>query len=328
MPEDEPRFAQRRRPVLARYDLPIGCADAECDCAHQHPALRWGWIGDFLQAGRAAPSRQDSDCAQDRHHCSVRRTAATPGARGIRPNRRKVPRASILVGTRLADRALRRCARSGNGRNGTPAMGNPGGLHSLRKQVLRPRPGLPRNRVNAGDRDAKVAITIYFADREPVGPYKVSVGARRTLHLRFNDLSDPQPMPRDTDYASVFESDLSSSSIPDWIPAAPNSRCCRRWPMRKADRQAPGPHGPPAGCGIMMELFYPGAIEQVRPRETPADPSSFPRWTLPRQTAAETIALIVSPRSLVSSCPLVSSPASPGNPGDIEVTDSPDERCT
>jgi hypothetical protein len=34
------------------------------------------------------------------------------------------------------------------------------------------------------------------------------VGARRTLHLRFNDLVDPQPIPRDTDYASVFESDV------------------------------------------------------------------------------------------------------------------------
>jgi hypothetical protein len=62
--------------------------------------------------------------------------------------------------------------------------------------------------LNVGDRDAQVAITIYFADRQPVGPYKVSVGARRTLHLRFNDLSDPQPIPRDTDYASVFESDV------------------------------------------------------------------------------------------------------------------------
>ena len=62
--------------------------------------------------------------------------------------------------------------------------------------------------LNAGDRDAKVAITIYFADRQPVGPYEVSVGARPTLHLRFNDLSDPQPIPRDTDYASVFESDV------------------------------------------------------------------------------------------------------------------------
>jgi hypothetical protein len=61
--------------------------------------------------------------------------------------------------------------------------------------------------LNAGDRDAHVAITIFFADRDPVGPYRVTVVARRTLHLRFNDLEDPQPIPRDTDYASVFESD-------------------------------------------------------------------------------------------------------------------------
>jgi len=62
--------------------------------------------------------------------------------------------------------------------------------------------------LNAGDRDAQVAITIFFGDREPVGPYRVTVGARRTLHLRFNDLADPQPVPPDTDYASVFESDV------------------------------------------------------------------------------------------------------------------------
>jgi hypothetical protein len=28
------------------------------------------------------------------------------------------------------------------------------------------------------------------------------------LHLRFDDLDDPQPIPRDTDYTSVFESDV------------------------------------------------------------------------------------------------------------------------
>ena len=61
--------------------------------------------------------------------------------------------------------------------------------------------------LNAGDRDAHIRITIFFADRDPVGPYRVAVGARRTLHLRFNDLDDPQPIPRDTAYASVFESD-------------------------------------------------------------------------------------------------------------------------
>jgi hypothetical protein len=62
--------------------------------------------------------------------------------------------------------------------------------------------------LNPGDTDAHVTITVYFADREPIGPYRVVVPARRTLHLRFNDLTDPQPIPRDTDYASVIESDV------------------------------------------------------------------------------------------------------------------------
>lgn len=61
--------------------------------------------------------------------------------------------------------------------------------------------------LNAGDHDARVQLTIYFADREPCGPYEVIVPARRTLHLRFNDLTDPAPIPRDTDYSSVIESD-------------------------------------------------------------------------------------------------------------------------
>src|SRR5215831_7854387 len=62
--------------------------------------------------------------------------------------------------------------------------------------------------LNATDRDAHVAITIFFANREPFGPYRLTVAARRTLHLRFNDLDDSHPIPRDTDYASVFESDV------------------------------------------------------------------------------------------------------------------------
>lgn len=62
--------------------------------------------------------------------------------------------------------------------------------------------------LNANDVDAHVRITVLFADREPTGPYRVTVPARRTLHLRFNDLKDPAPIPRDTDYSSVFESDV------------------------------------------------------------------------------------------------------------------------
>lgn len=62
--------------------------------------------------------------------------------------------------------------------------------------------------LNASDEDAHVAITVYYADREPVGPYRVTVPARRTLHLRFNDLADPEPIPKETPYASVLESDV------------------------------------------------------------------------------------------------------------------------
>lgn len=61
--------------------------------------------------------------------------------------------------------------------------------------------------LNAGDQPARVEITLYFSDREPVGPYVLEVGSHRTRHVRFNDLTDPEPVPRDTDYASVIRSD-------------------------------------------------------------------------------------------------------------------------
>lgn len=62
--------------------------------------------------------------------------------------------------------------------------------------------------LNASDQDAHVEITLYFKDRAPAGPYRVLVPAERTLHLRFNELDDPEPVPRGTDYASVIESDV------------------------------------------------------------------------------------------------------------------------
>jgi len=61
---------------------------------------------------------------------------------------------------------------------------------------------------NPTDRDAHVDITIFFSDRDPVGPYRVTVSAKRTRHLRFNELKDPQAIPRDTDYSSLIEADV------------------------------------------------------------------------------------------------------------------------
>jgi hypothetical protein len=62
--------------------------------------------------------------------------------------------------------------------------------------------------LNASEEEAHVTITAYFTDREPAGPYRITVPPRRTLHVRFNELEDPEPIPADTDYASVIESDV------------------------------------------------------------------------------------------------------------------------
>jgi hypothetical protein len=41
--------------------------------------------------------------------------------------------------------------------------------------------------LNTADEDAHVLITIFFSDREPAGPYRITVPARRTKHVRFNE---------------------------------------------------------------------------------------------------------------------------------------------
>jgi hypothetical protein len=62
--------------------------------------------------------------------------------------------------------------------------------------------------LNASDKDAHVRITIFFSDADAIGPYEILVPARRTKHVRFNDLKYPQPIPRATDFSSVIESDV------------------------------------------------------------------------------------------------------------------------
>lgn len=61
--------------------------------------------------------------------------------------------------------------------------------------------------LNVSDDDAHIKITIFFADKDPTGPYEIVVPARRTKHLRFNELRNPE-IPLDTDYSSVIESNI------------------------------------------------------------------------------------------------------------------------
>ena len=62
--------------------------------------------------------------------------------------------------------------------------------------------------LNAGSAVAHVEIMVYFADRAPAGPYRFTVEAERTRHLRFNDFGDPEPVPKGTDFSSVISADV------------------------------------------------------------------------------------------------------------------------
>lgn len=62
--------------------------------------------------------------------------------------------------------------------------------------------------LNAGDEEARVQITIFYSNRSPVGPYRINVPPRRTAHIRFNDLTEPESIPEDTDFASVIEANV------------------------------------------------------------------------------------------------------------------------
>ncbi len=62
--------------------------------------------------------------------------------------------------------------------------------------------------LNTGDEEAQVEMTLFYADRDPIGPYPLTVEPRRVRVVRFNDLIDPEAVPLDTDYACVLESSV------------------------------------------------------------------------------------------------------------------------
>lgn len=62
--------------------------------------------------------------------------------------------------------------------------------------------------LNTSEHDAHVSLRIWFTDREPAGPYRITVPARRTRHVRVDSLDDPEPIPTGTDFATTVESDV------------------------------------------------------------------------------------------------------------------------
>jgi hypothetical protein len=85
----------------------------------------------------------------------------------------------------------------------------PGGHVPLRSSGEEPRQ-TSRDEIcvlNAGHANVSLQLTIYYEDREPVGPYSLKVPAQRVRHVRFNDLIDPHALPLDTPYAALIVAD-------------------------------------------------------------------------------------------------------------------------
>ena len=62
--------------------------------------------------------------------------------------------------------------------------------------------------VNVNDAEAEVDMTVYFTNREPVGPYRMRIPGRRVLHVRFNDFTEPERIPLGTDYSVLITSSV------------------------------------------------------------------------------------------------------------------------
>jgi hypothetical protein len=70
--------------------------------------------------------------------------------------------------------------------------------------------------LNAADEPALLSIMLYFEHREPAGPYRVLVGARRTRHIAFRQLHGEEALPPGIAIAAVLE-----SSVPIVVQTAP-----------------------------------------------------------------------------------------------------------
>jgi hypothetical protein len=64
--------------------------------------------------------------------------------------------------------------------------------------------------LNTGDVDAKINMTLYFEDREPMAEFMAACGARRTNHVRMDKLknSKGEAVPKGMPYAILVEASV------------------------------------------------------------------------------------------------------------------------
>ena len=61
--------------------------------------------------------------------------------------------------------------------------------------------------LNTGAGEVCVRLTVFHADRDPVGPYEIRVEGRRVRELRLNDLIAPEAVPLGRPLGLVLDSD-------------------------------------------------------------------------------------------------------------------------
>lgn len=59
--------------------------------------------------------------------------------------------------------------------------------------------------LNTGLEDVDLKITIFYEDREAVGPYEISVNSRRMRAVRTNDFINPEALFLDVPYSIAIE---------------------------------------------------------------------------------------------------------------------------
>jgi hypothetical protein len=60
--------------------------------------------------------------------------------------------------------------------------------------------------LNTGRQPAKLQLTFFYADEDPIGPYGCQVAGLRIRKIRINDLIDPLPVFLDRPYSLVVRS--------------------------------------------------------------------------------------------------------------------------
>ena len=61
--------------------------------------------------------------------------------------------------------------------------------------------------LNTNEKDVNLTMTVLYPRAEPIGPYSLTVKARRMRTFRANDLVDPYPIDLEAEYALTIETD-------------------------------------------------------------------------------------------------------------------------